>query len=244
MVYDPGPLALLQAERQWHGPDCPVCPKRHNPNHDKDGKFAPAPGGAGGLTGRAAIEKTFTHTDAETGMSYKVKSVSTIHDSVSAFDGYTQVKIRVKTKLGLPSGHGEVLISPDGKHVHHSDMVLGRGVQGQGFATRQMLHIVGSYKEHGVERMTIHANADVGGYAWARAGFKFEHSGARATVADHARRQSRKYDPGVQQEIERVSSNRQSSPIDFAMIGHTAGSKMWPGKEIMLGSSWDGQLDL
>jgi len=50
--YRPDPallMARLRAEPPppWHQPDCPVCAKRHNPNHDKDGKFAPAPGGGG-----------------------------------------------------------------------------------------------------------------------------------------------------------------------------------------------------
>lgn len=43
MVYDPGPIQLLFADR------------RNNPNHDSQGKFAPSPGG-GPLTGDAALE--------------------------------------------------------------------------------------------------------------------------------------------------------------------------------------------
>lgn len=46
-------------------------------------------------------------------------------------------------------------------------------VRGQGFATAFNAHLEEWYRESGVERIELNADIDVGGYAWARAGYDF-----------------------------------------------------------------------
>lgn len=176
-------------------------------------------------------------------------SISIDDDRVSYREGWTNVKIEIGDDTGRKIGHAGFAISPDGKTVHHSEMVLEPGVQGQGFATRQMVHVVDAYRSAGVRKMTLTANADVGGYAWARAGFSFDDSQIfssmyRESIVKKARNAARRADPATRLEIRRVTSDPRSSPIDFAMIGHTPGATMWPGKKIMLGSTWNATMEL
>lgn len=59
----------------------------------------------------------------------------------------------------------------DTKDVHHSFMQLGKSAQGTGFASRFYYESEKAYKESGFETVSILANIDVGGYAWARMGY-------------------------------------------------------------------------
>lgn len=219
MVYDPGPQRILLLRH---------LPGKHN---QKDH-------GRRGLKSEKVIKETYEFDDAETGFSTKVSRIS------SPFGDAKEVAIDITDRNGKSVGWANVFISANGKEVHHSEVVMNRRVQGQGFATRQRVKVFESYQKHGVKKITQTAGLDVGGYAWARAGFRFSNAANRRQIADHVRGQAHRYKKDVQDEIGRVAKNPKSEPIDFAMIGHTAGAKMWPGKEMMLGSSWEGVLRL
>jgi GNAT superfamily N-acetyltransferase len=214
-------------------------PDNHLPGkHDQSSH-----GRKGGLRSKSAIKSTYERKDAETGLSTKVERITVNGDS-SERPGWKKVDIIVY-EGGEDVGAATFDISPDGRNVHHSEMVLADGMQGQGFATRTMVHVLDSYHRHGVAEMTLTANLHVGGYAWARAGFDFASPQARSELADDVRRRAgARYDPAVHGEIERVSANPNSSPADFAMIGHSPGAKSWPGKEMLLASTWDAVLRL
>ena len=212
------------------------------------GKHDQSSHGRGGLSSPAAIRKTYERTDEQTGLSTKVEAIA-VEDDIAEFRGWTRVDISVRDHDGDDVGQATFHISKDGQTVYHSALVLDDGVQGQGFATRQMMHVVDAYRQAGVKTMSLDANHDVGGYAWARAGFSFDQGrGAstghgRAEIADRFRLRASQY-PAHREQMRRVADNPDSSPIDFAMVGHTPGATTWPGKEIMLQSTWAGKLDL
>lgn len=56
--------------------------------------------------------------------------------------------------------------------VDHDTFVLGERFQGQGYAKKFMRDSMDLYEKLGVKRVTTFANLDVGGYAWAKYGFK------------------------------------------------------------------------
>ena len=140
------------------------------------------------------------------------------------------------------SGTGTVrTIRPAGQAtVRHDGMALQPGFQGQGFATRFNAHAEESYRAHGIERVTTNANIDVGGYSHARAGYDFADGNARASAIVHMVQTSGKYSPDVRAEVNAAIGNHNVTPIELAMIGHTPGATTWPGKEMLLGSMWEG----
>jgi hypothetical protein len=212
---------------------------------DKDGKFSSTGGGGSPeqLHEEAGIRATFDYHDEATGLTATVSSIRGGDPERS-----TYVDVTVTDRHGSVVGGGTRTIhAADSKSVAHSGFGLEPGIQGQGFMARYNAQVEQSYRDHGIERIEIHASGGnaggtqmVGGYAWARAGYQFRGDsryvvGRLASVVHGPR-----YSPEVRSEIERVAANPHSSPIDFAMIGHTPGAKMWPGKEIMLDMSWDG----
>lgn len=59
-----------------------------------------------------------------------------------------------------------------GKSVDHTFFKVPRDQQGGGVAKRLFKECVPMYRKLGLEKITVHANIDAGGYAWARFGFE------------------------------------------------------------------------
>jgi hypothetical protein len=59
-------------------------------------------------------------------------------------------------------------------NVEHSVFLLNKSVQGQGIAARLNGAAFDYYRSIGIENVTVHADIDVGGYAWARQGFDWD----------------------------------------------------------------------
>lgn len=76
-------------------------------------------------------------------------------------------------KIGLMERSVKVL--DDGVlSVEHKLFMLDKNVQGQGLAARLSEAADLMYAELGIEQVTLNANIDVGGYAWARAGYDWD----------------------------------------------------------------------
>ena len=198
-------------------------------------------GGGGGSpetlhSDEQAIRDAHDFHDEKTGLTAKVTSIR-----AGGPESSTYVDVTITDRDGTVVGQATRTIRPPGqKTVQNDGIALRSNVQGQGFATRFNAHSEAAYRAHGIEKVTTQANIDVGGYSNARAGFDFDSAGSRSGVAGLARSKGSRYPPDVQAEIERVASNPSASAVEFAMIGHTEGASMWPGKEIMLGSMWGG----
>ena len=181
-----------------------------------------------------AIRGTFNYEDSEAGVRAEVVDIYR-----AAF--YTSVQIEMHDRTGARVGTAQRIFDERTPNsIEHSSLELTPGMQGQGFATRFNAHAEAGYRRAGIEQITLDANLDVGGYAWARAGYDFANEASRISVVSHAESMAAFYPPDVQRAIERVVRNPNSTPIEFAMIGHTPGATTWPGKEIMLGAGWDG----
>lgn len=210
--------------------------KDHAARKRKGGLFeseATAPTGT--FSDEAQIRAAYEFHDPATGLTTKITGVAHY-----AQGNFSELQITVYDSAGTQVGVISRAIHHDTNSVGHSSINLDRGLRGQGFATRFNANAEQKYREAGVESIRLHAGSTVGGYAWARAGYGFADPASRQDVGARALEAGGKYSASVRSEIRRVVDNPNSSPIDFAMIGHTAGAETWPGKEIMLGSEWDG----
>jgi GNAT superfamily N-acetyltransferase len=169
-------------------------------------------------------------------------------------------------------------VSKDGARVHHSMFDLEPQFRGKGFATAFNKHVFMRYKELGIKRVELLANMEVGGYAWARQGFRprdketvgylwmdvFKGSGemapkiARWSPADQDR--LRRLVTSVEREYEALSRLPRPKVPTTSLVNErsrlleTIGSKAsWDEimgfsrqaqKDLLLGRSWSGALDL
>jgi hypothetical protein len=152
-------------------------------------------------------------------------------------------------------------LEDDGKlTVEHAFLALDRQAQGGGFSRAYNDQAIAAYRAAGVKWVDIHANIDVGGYAWARQGFDFADYDNARIIANRARSHANRMAPGpARDELLRLANRvtparwaAGTSPtsLEFAMAGHTHraqlanGQDTWAGKQMMLGSNWYGRLPI
>ena len=211
-------------------------PQLREQSRDHLGRFGSGGGGAAAMHDEATIRGTFSYHDPKTGLEAEV--VGIVRDRHS-----TEVHIAIRDRTGKQVGEAMRTIGPAGRNdtVRHDGMGLFEpGLQGQGFGTRFNAHAEESYRAHGIEKITVHANIDVGGYSHARAGYNFKDDNARASAVVHMAQTSRQYPPAIREQVNAAIRNHNVTPIELAMIGHTPGATTWPGKEMLLGSDWEG----
>ncbi|GLY08245.1 ADP-ribosyltransferase [Actinoplanes sp. NBRC 101535] len=136
---------------------------------------------------------------------------------------------------------------------------LHKTVQGSGFANRFAARNEQFAAAHGFTKVGLSANLDVGGYAWARAGFDFANTDSAESIGNDAaglianRGKDGTWDDAtvtamqglVDRTTQAASLDEMPTPMEWAMVGWTPESgsgraAMWPGKQLMLDASWSG----
>lgn len=134
--------------------------------------------------------------------------------------------------------------------AYHEQLVLEPEVRGRGFASAFNARLEEYYREQGVTRVELTANVDVGGYAWASHGYDFADEDAAAGVLDRLRdRLDGLDDPQVRAQADEVLRRAASEPFgsdgypsahEISQLGRGEGAKAWFGRDVMLGSDWEG----
>lgn len=198
----------------------------------------------------AALAGMFEFHDPKTGLRASLSDGQTgfgavtaeleILDASDAVVGHATRTIHIHTEPlpGLP---------PGSRTVEHSWFALERKdppVQGGGFATRWLHASEEQYRAQDIKAITLYADVDVGGYAWAKTGFDFAGERAVASVVARTRNALPDMKPeeraAAQKLLDRYSAGESPTPLEFAMIGWKPGSDEWAGKQVMLGSRWHG----
>ena len=151
--------------------------------------------------------------------------------------------------------------------VSHDQLYMNPTHQSKGVGDRFNAHAVAEYQSVGVDRIVLHAADTVGGFAWARQGFRFDVSGD--FNGDRSRRQfltktldrmrpelmavTRPHVKALRRDIEAVraaiNAGEDVQPIHIASIGekyaryearddYANNYTTWPGKSVLLGTSW------
>jgi len=128
--------------------------------------------------------------------------------------------------------------------VVHQEMVLGTPYQNKGLATDINEHAEEMYEKVGIGRISLLANYDIGGYAWAIAGYDFEDSSdlkeMRESFVEEVERMV-KNEKITDEELQDLTAIVKSfkHPWEFASWNPTdepAGQHF--GKKYMLGTEW------
>lgn len=199
------------------------------------------------------IKQAFAFKDPQTGMSteaYQIEASPTgrvvaninILDSEGRTVGKAVRNVDIDKKTGEP-------------YVYHTSFNLGKRAQGGGFSSRWLAQMEDRYREQGIKQIRLTTN-DVGGYAWAKAGFDFaDRKEARVAASALTKllnkrsvrdRLSQRQITDGQALIKRVLTPGEElpTPAEFAMLGWMPGLDSWIGKETMLGTGWHGVKEL
>lgn len=154
-----------------------------------------------GTPAREAIEKHLRGMvgldDAGSGMRISVDTIYPSSDgsiSVSGFilDRNGQRMEFYDNNRDLQVASYQITFKTDGQgqaFIHQNLMILPPEAQGNGLAARWADQLQKQYRENGMDYVTVHADIDVGGYAWAKAGFDFRDSHTGRSFVERLSRQ-------------------------------------------------------
>jgi hypothetical protein len=198
--------------------------------------------------------QTYDHTGARLSWEDKIVFSGTLHNA----DGEQVGSI---TRSIFRNNDGQL-------EAHHDLLVIESEYQGQGFADAYYKHLYDGYERNGVDVVTIQANIDVGGYAWAQRGFDWDpdtddrqggntvRRNAEANLTEALRRTDltaeqkaritafrdfiaeNDYEKYTPKQI--ANALRDIEWTETTSRGHVV--KMWPGKKALLGSNWHGKF--
>lgn len=139
--------------------------------------------------------------------------------------------------------------------AHHSMFTLENWAQGADLGKPLLRNSVDMWRKLGLKELSTTANIDVGGYAWAKYGYKPTASGwDRLQMELHDRLRSLATDPDVPKDLLALAQKFASSSNPQALwdladmqqvvsgkaLGHKGPEKL--GKQLLLGTTWDGEL--
>lgn len=129
---------------------------------------------------------------------------------------------------------------PDGLSVcEHEYFELDDALQGKGLSKKLFNALYEQYKAVGVQKLTVHANLNVGGYTWARYGFCADsRSVAEKAIAYHATKYPEKFEAASKIIDDYYTNNNLSNRKPFPM--NLLGKKY---KNLLIGGDWNGFLD-
>ena len=148
--------------------------------------------------------------------------------------------------------------------VVNPNMSIAPDVQGAGFAADYNARLIGWAASNGISQIRLYADVDVGGYAWARAGFDWDRdqlivhpdilAGIKARIVGQLRglpSDEEGLEPEIRELLARLElpldDPRYPTPYEISQLGRKRGMgrrDMWFGKRVMLGSDWYGMLRL
>lgn len=121
--------------------------------------------------------------------------------------------------------------------AYQSLLQIEEDYQGKGIAQKIYRENLKSYKRMGVDKMTIKANMDVGGYAWSKYGF--EMAGGKKGM-EYFMDTELKYKSRVKPLVDEFyKTHKPTENFPMEKIGYTP----W-GKNVLLGTEWPGVLNL
>ena len=129
----------------------------------------------------------------------------------------------------------------DGLEVHHDLFEIAKRYQGNGLSKQVFQTFYQQYKKLGVRYITVDANIDIGGYTWARYGFKAKNRAEAMSVAKRMQVSSENSELATNFIKDWYKKNSLSPDEPFPM--RLLSEQPW-GKEVLLGSYWEGIIDL
>lgn len=153
--------------------------------------------------------------------------------------------------------------------VHHSILNVEKEHRGQGFATAFNKAAEEQYRAMGIRAITLDTD-EVGGYAWARAGYDWNldeyddnadfsnrldsHLNAILAAAEQQYEDSDPAMVAIREQINELLDRSMNfadspgatldddmpTPFDLTQIGYTPGATNWPGKDGMIDANWSG----
>lgn len=130
---------------------------------------------------RQRVDEIYTYNDPTTGLFTKVMSADVNRDG-DEVEVAGQIRYIDAEGLERSAGSFNRKMNVETGEIYHSYFALNDGHKGQGFMERWFEQVFDNYKADEFTKVGVHANIDVGGYAWARKGFDWERPNEKTLI--------------------------------------------------------------
>ena len=202
---------------------------------------------------RLQITKAFSYTDPQTGWRSEVEGVTPSNTTL-------RIRVNILDENGNKIGRAIRNVWPGRRgsapSIYHSAFELDKSKQGNGFSSRWLAQMEDRYREQGIGSIQLTTD-DIGGYAWAKAGFDFLGPSEVRIIANKFKAALKKKSNQLElsqrvltdgaELVRRAHSSDRSewpTPMEFAMLGWTPGAKNWIGKRTLIGTNWAAEKTL
>lgn len=207
------------------------------------------------------ISEWFTHS-LKNGAYSKVEGCRSSHDDNGT--KYIAIDGRIYAVSGTCIGdfHRAVYDDFDGIKVDHAGFDIYENFQAGGIGTDFINKSFAAYAQRGVDRVTVYASDYMGGFVWARMGFRIRNDTIRHTVikwmvervqkvvkeTDLSSAKKRHITSDINRLLSRSENGEDIQPCHIAELGEEYavwttrdGITMWPGKKALMNyGAWDG----
>jgi hypothetical protein len=130
--------------------------------------------------------------------------------------------------------------------VHHEALLIPKAMQGAGVAKDILRDSMDAYQAMGVSEIQTYADLEVGGYAWAKFGFKAEDPlSLSENVKTELRRRNIPLNGPEREAVRSVIEKYAEDPkLPWHLAGIVGANGRQIGKEILMQEPWDARLDL
>ena len=116
-------------------------------------------------------------------------------------------------------------------------------VQGGGKCAAMFTKSLDIYDNMGIKKVSVHANIDVGGFAWARYGFVPDQPSWNG-IKTHVRNRMVRLEPGVQSAVKKILSSSDPKAIRQLAAIKTKHEGQPIGSYLLKNSDWYGTIDM
>lgn len=182
----------------------------------------------------------FKHEESGTYVKINTIGVDATIDGMS-YDGRLYVGGKIFDANGTAIGTVQRYVQANNSEIHNDYLELTEG-KGSGFGAAFYKNAEEVYQDAGIEKVTIYANIDVGGYAWARMGFDFADNVSRQNayerlVTAFSRDQKTTFNLAIAELKNSFGITESSKAWEFAAFTSPSGAQL--GKQSMLNTYWN-----
>jgi hypothetical protein len=205
--------------------------------------------------------KSFPHSGAEEvfkflktaeGLGHTVTHISVEGSSYSGKLGFSVTTVgKDKDGNNVPGFNMSRSFDPSSKTVDHSFFKVDKALRDDGVGMKMLSNLLPIYEKNGYKAIEVHANIDIGGYVWARCGFKLNTADrindfSRVVERRAAREGLTSYLQGIPKnaDMARAVANLKMKDKDGNVVNGADGKPISIGKKLLLDTDWYGRVDL
>lgn len=150
----------------------------------------------------------------------------------------------IDTKKGVMIERFFTVDNENNKRVEHKYFELPKEMQGQGFSKEMFKIFHQQYKNAEIDKITVHANLDIGGYTWAKYGFHPIKPRDIENISDKCDTlfKTNEITDFEYSHFKKILKSYEENEVEYFDLNKIANTSY--GKKLLIGADWRGEINM